>query len=42
MDGVPDVALHLQPTQDLTIDIAVSRIQHQFTPQANSLETLNT
>ena len=42
MDGVPGVALYLQPTQDLTIDTTVSRTQYQFTLQANSLEALST
>ncbi|MFH3698958.1 efflux RND transporter permease subunit, partial [Acinetobacter baumannii] len=37
VDGVPGVALYLQPTQDLTIDTTVSRTQYQFTLQANSL-----
>ncbi len=36
VDGVPGVALYLQPTQDLTIDTTVSRTQYQFTLQANS------
>ncbi len=42
VDGVPGVALYLQPTQDLTIDTTVSRTQYQFTLQANSLEALST
>ncbi len=42
VDGVPGVALNLQPTQDLTIDTTVSRTQYQFTLQANSLEALST
>ena len=42
VDGVPGVALYLQPTQDLTIDTTVSRTQDQFTLQANSLEALST
>ncbi|PLN38660.1 multidrug transporter subunit MdtB, partial [Klebsiella pneumoniae] len=42
VNGVPGVALYLQPTQDLTIDTTVSRTQYQFTLQANSLEALST
>ncbi len=42
VDGVPGVALYLQPTRDLTIDTTVSRTQYQFTLQANSLEALST
>ncbi|VTN10276.1 Multidrug transporter MdtC [Raoultella terrigena] len=41
VDGIPGIALYLQPTQDLTIDTTVSRTQYQFTLQANSLDALS-
>ncbi len=42
VDGVPGVALHLQPTQDPTIDTTVSRTPVPVHPAGNSLEALST
>ena len=37
---VPGILLHMQPTQDLTIDGAVSRTQYQFTLQDTNADEL--
>ncbi len=42
VDGVPGVALYLQPTQDLTIDTTVSRTQYSVHPAGKLPRALST